>query len=74
MYKKEDENITEQVNLKWKGEFKKSINKTHKKFEAFLPSQKFLAYSTKDNNFNIRFENKEELIKISDVLRANNED
>ncbi|OWZ25162.1 hypothetical protein CCY16_00137 [Wolbachia endosymbiont of Wuchereria bancrofti] len=38
MYKKEDENITEQVNLKWKGEFKKSINETHKEFKAFLPS------------------------------------
>ncbi|MEY2393466.1 hypothetical protein [Wolbachia endosymbiont of Tettigetta isshikii] len=38
-----------------------------------LSDQSFLAYSTKDNDFNIRFENKEEPVKISDILRASSE-
>ncbi|MDG7055189.1 MAG: hypothetical protein LJD31_01375 [Wolbachia endosymbiont of Menacanthus eurysternus] len=38
-----------------------------------LPNQSFLVYSTKDNDFNIRFENKEEPIKISDILKASSE-
>ncbi|MBC6686604.1 hypothetical protein H9I48_05275 [Wolbachia pipientis] len=73
----QDKNIKEQMSSKWKTDFQKfekSINETHGKFETFLLDQSFLAYSTKGNDFNIRFENKEESIKISNILRASNKD
>ncbi|MDR3131860.1 MAG: hypothetical protein LBU02_02070 [Rickettsiales bacterium] len=73
---RKDEDITEQINLKWKKEFQEFeqlIDATHKELESSLPNQSFLAYSTKDNDFNIRFENKEEPVKISDILRASSE-
>ncbi|WP_353274444.1 hypothetical protein [Wolbachia endosymbiont (group A) of Ennomos erosarius] len=38
-----------------------------------LPRQNFLAYSTKDNDFKIRFENEEKPIEISNILRASSE-
>lgn len=68
-----DENIKEQVSSKWKEEFHKFeqlINETHKKFEESLPGENFLVYTTKDNDFKIRFENKEKPIEISALLRA----
>ncbi|MFP3014949.1 MAG: hypothetical protein ACEY3B_01305 [Wolbachia sp.] len=73
----QDKDIKEQMSSKWKTDFQKfeqSINETHGKFETFLLDQSFLAYSTKGNDFNIRFENKEESIKISNILRASNKD
>ncbi|QJT94196.1 hypothetical protein HGO53_02465 [Wolbachia endosymbiont of Diaphorina citri] len=71
-----DENIKEQVSSKWKEEFQKfeqSINATHKKFAESLPSENFLVYTTQDNEFQIRFENKEKPIEISTLLRASDE-
>lgn len=71
-----DENMKEQVSSKWKEEFQKfeqSINATHKKFAESLPSENFLVYTTKDNDFQIRFENKEKPIEISALLRASDE-
>lgn len=71
-----DENIKEQVSSKWKEEFHKFeqlINETHKKFEESLPGENFLVYTTKDNDFQIRFENKEKPIEISTLLRASDE-
>ncbi|WP_264337831.1 MULTISPECIES: coiled-coil domain-containing protein [unclassified Wolbachia] len=71
-----DENIKEQVSSKWKEEFQKfeqSINATHKKFAKSLPSENFLVYTTQDNEFKIRFENKEKPIEISTLLRASDE-
>ena len=62
--------------MKWKKEFQEFeqlIDAMHKELESSLPNQSFLAYSTKDNDFNIRFENKEEPVKISDILRASSE-
>ncbi|WP_395462750.1 hypothetical protein [Wolbachia endosymbiont of Cantharis cryptica] len=73
----QDKDIKEQINSRWKTDFQgfeQSINETHRKFEPFLPDQSFLAYSTKGNEFNIRFENEEKPIKISDILRASNKD
>jgi|GEM_PF-2266206 len=73
---RKDEDITEQINLNWKEkfqEFERLIDATHKKLESSLPNQNFLAYSTKDNDFNIRFESKKEPVKISDILRASSE-
>ncbi|KLT23172.1 hypothetical protein wVul_0375 [Wolbachia endosymbiont of Armadillidium vulgare str. wVulC] len=73
---RKDENIKEQIDLKWKKEFQKfeqSINEIHKKFEASLPGENFLVYTTKDNDFQIRFENKEKPIEISTLLRASDE-
>lgn len=73
---RKDENITGQINLKWEKEFQKfeqSINETHREFEASLPNQNFLVYSTKDNDFKIRFENEEKPIEISNILRASSE-
>lgn len=73
---RKDEDIKEQINLKWKKEFQKfeqSINETHKNFEASLPGENFLVYTTKDNDFKIRFENKEKPIEISALLRASDE-
>ncbi|CCE76907.1 MULTISPECIES: hypothetical protein [Wolbachia] len=73
---RKDKNIKEQINLKWKNEFQKfeqSITATHKKFEEFLPGENFLVYTTKDNDFKIRFENKEKPIEISTLLRASDE-
>ncbi|WP_265041117.1 MULTISPECIES: hypothetical protein [unclassified Wolbachia] len=73
---RKDENITGQINLKWEKEFQKfeqSINETHREFEASLPNQNFLAYSTKDDDFKIRFENEEKPIEISNILRASSE-
>ncbi|MCA4774138.1 hypothetical protein [Wolbachia endosymbiont of Mansonella perstans] len=71
-----DKNITEQINLKWEKEFQEfeqSIDSTHEELESSLPNQSFSAYSKKDNDFNIRFENKEEPIKISNILKASSE-
>ncbi|MFP3024975.1 MAG: hypothetical protein ACEY3L_01500, partial [Wolbachia sp.] len=71
-----DENIKEQVSSKWKEEFHKFeqlINETHKKFEESLPGENFLVYTTQDNEFKIRFENKEKPIEISTLLRASDE-
>ncbi|WP_264686677.1 hypothetical protein [Wolbachia endosymbiont (group B) of Rhopobota naevana] len=71
-----DENIKEQVSSKWKEEFQKfeqSINATHKKFAESLPSENFLVYTTQDNEFKIRFENKEKPIEISTLLRVSDE-
>ncbi|MDR2831641.1 MAG: hypothetical protein LBV62_01870 [Rickettsiales bacterium] len=73
---RKDKDITEQINLKWEKEFQKfeqSINETHKKLEASLPGENFLVYTTKDNDFKIRFENKEKPIEISNLLRASDE-
>ncbi|MFP3020723.1 hypothetical protein [Wolbachia endosymbiont (group A) of Pogonocherus hispidulus] len=73
---RKDENITGQINLKWEKEFQKfeqSINTTHKELKSSLPGQNFLAYSTKDNDFKIRFENEEKPIEISNILRASSE-
>ncbi|WP_353278319.1 hypothetical protein [Wolbachia endosymbiont (group B) of Longitarsus flavicornis] len=71
-----DKDIKEQINLKWENEFQKfeqSITATHKKFEESLPGENFLVYTTKDNDFKIRFENKEKPIEISALLRASDE-
>ncbi|WP_265030553.1 coiled-coil domain-containing protein [Wolbachia endosymbiont (group B) of Athalia cordata] len=71
-----DKDIKEQINLKWENEFQKfeqSITATHKKFEESLPGENFLVYTTKDNDFQIRFENKEKPIEISALLRASDE-
>ncbi len=73
---RKDENITGQINLKWEKEFQKfeqSIDATHKELKSSLPGQNFLAYSTKDNDFKIRFENEEKPIEISNILRASSE-
>ncbi|WP_353288856.1 hypothetical protein [Wolbachia endosymbiont (group A) of Pogonocherus hispidulus] len=73
---RKDEDITGQINLKWEKEFQKfeqSINTMHKELKSSLPSQNFLAYSTKDNDFKIRFENEEKPIEISNILRASRE-
>ncbi|WP_434732199.1 hypothetical protein [Wolbachia endosymbiont of Zygogramma bicolorata] len=45
----------------------------HKELKSSLPGQNFLAYSTKDNDFKIRFENEEKPIEISNILRASRE-
>lgn len=71
-----DEDIKEQINLKWKTEFQKfeqSVTSTHKKFEDSLPGENFLLYTTKDNDFQIRFENKEKPIQIRALFRASDE-
>ncbi|MCM1001273.1 MAG: hypothetical protein KTV72_02995 [Wolbachia endosymbiont of Melophagus ovinus] len=73
---RKDEEVREQINSKWEADFQRfeqSINATYKELKLSLPNQSFLVYSTKDNDFNIRFENKEEPIKISDILRASSE-
>ncbi|MCM1002553.1 coiled-coil domain-containing protein [Wolbachia pipientis] len=73
---RKDEEVRKQINSKWEADFQRfeqSINAIHEELKLFLPNQSFLAYSTKDNDFNIRFENKEEPIKISDILRASSE-
>lgn len=73
---RKDKDIKEQINLKWENEFQKFeqlINETHKKFEESLPGENFLVYTTKDNDFQIRFENKEKPIEISTLLRASDE-
>ncbi|WP_419215122.1 hypothetical protein [Wolbachia endosymbiont of Rhagoletis cingulata] len=73
---RKDKDIKEQINLKWENEFQKFeqlINETHKKFEESLPGENFLVYTTKDNDFKIRFENKEKPIEISALLRASDE-
>ncbi|WCR58216.1 hypothetical protein [Wolbachia endosymbiont of Ctenocephalides felis wCfeJ] len=77
----QDKDIRRQVISKWGTdfqEFEQSIIKTQNgirnKFEKILSGQSFSAYSTKDNNFNIRFEDEEKPIKISDILRVSNED
>ncbi|WP_265017384.1 coiled-coil domain-containing protein [Wolbachia endosymbiont (group A) of Epistrophe grossularia] len=73
---RKDEDITGQINLKWEKEFQKfeqSINTMHKELKSSLPGQNFLAYSTKDNDFKIRFENEEKPIEISNILRASRE-
>ncbi|WP_353276584.1 hypothetical protein [Wolbachia endosymbiont (group B) of Villa cingulata] len=72
----QNKDIKEQMSSKWKTDFQKfeqSINETHKEFEASLPGENFLAYTTKDNDFQIRFENKEKPIEISTLLRASDE-
>ncbi|WCR58617.1 MAG: Chromosome partition protein Smc [Wolbachia endosymbiont of Ctenocephalides felis wCfeF] len=71
-----DEEVRKQINSKWEADFQKfeqSIDATHRELESSLPSQSFLAYSIKANDFNIRFESKEEPVKISDILRASSE-
>ncbi|WP_341813588.1 hypothetical protein [Wolbachia endosymbiont (group B) of Germaria angustata] len=71
-----DKDIKKQINLKWENEFQKFeqlINETHRKFEESLPGENFLVYTTKDNDFKIRFENKEKPIEISALLRASDE-
>jgi len=68
---RKDEDITGQINLKWEKEFQKfeqSIDATHKELKLPLSGQNFLAYSTKDNDFKIRFENEEKSIEISNIL------
>ncbi|MGL9778699.1 MAG: hypothetical protein ACR5K5_00190 [Wolbachia sp.] len=73
---RKDEDITGQINLKWEKEFQKfeqSIDATHKELKLPLYGQNFLAYSTKDNDFKIRFENEEKSIEISNILRASSE-
>ncbi len=73
---RKDEDITGQINLKWEKEFQKfeqSINTMHKELKSSLPGQNFLAYSKKDNDFKIRFENEEKPIEISNILRASRE-
>ncbi|WP_264377667.1 hypothetical protein [Wolbachia endosymbiont (group B) of Philonthus cognatus] len=73
---RKDKDIKEQINLKWENEFQKfeqSITATHKKFEESLPGENFLVYTTQDNEFKIRFENKEKPIEISTLLRASDE-
>lgn len=73
---RKDEDITGQINLKWEKEFQKfeqSIDAMHKELKSSLPSQNFLAYSTTDNDFKIRFENEEKPIEISNILRASSE-
>ncbi len=73
---RKDEDITGQINLKWEKEFQKfeqSIEAMHKELKSSLPSQNFLAYSTTDNDFKIRFENEEKPIEISNILRASSE-
>lgn len=73
---RKDKDIKEQINLKWENEFQKFeqlINETHKKFEESLPGENFLVYTTQDNEFKIRFENKEKPIEISTLLRASDE-
>lgn len=73
---RKDKDIKKQINLKWEDEFQKfeqSINATHKNFEASLPGENFLVYTTQDNEFKIRFENKEKPIEISTLLRASDE-
>lgn len=73
---RKDEDITGQINLKWEKEFQKfeqSIDATHKELKLPLPGQNFLAYSTKENDFNIRFKNEEKPIEISNILKASSE-
>ncbi|MGY5877827.1 hypothetical protein, partial [Wolbachia endosymbiont of Nasonia oneida] len=73
---RKDKDIKKQINLKWENEFQKFeqlINETHRKFEESLPGENFLVYTTKDNDFKIRFENKEKPIEISALLRASDE-
>ncbi|QOD38146.1 coiled-coil domain-containing protein [Candidatus Wolbachia massiliensis] len=70
-----DEEFRKQISLKWEAdfqEFEQSVKKIYEKFKPLLPDQSFLAYSIKDNNFNIRFDNEEKPIKISDILKASN--
>ncbi|MDE5062544.1 hypothetical protein [Wolbachia endosymbiont of Drosophila tsacasi] len=64
------------MSSKWKTDFQKfeqSINTTHKELKSSLPGRNFLAYSTKDNDFKIRFENEEKPIEISNILRTSRE-
>ncbi|WP_250295608.1 hypothetical protein [Wolbachia endosymbiont of Oedothorax gibbosus] len=71
-----DEEVRKQISSKWEidfQQFEQSINETHREFEASLPNQNFLVYSTKDNGFNIRFENEEKPIEISNILKASSE-
>ncbi|MDR2547958.1 MAG: hypothetical protein LBC34_00385 [Rickettsiales bacterium] len=73
---RKDEEVRKQINSKWEADFQKFeqlIDARHKELESSLPNQNFLAYSTKDNDFNISFESKEEPVKISDILRASSE-
>ncbi|MDR1139559.1 MAG: hypothetical protein LBJ80_02320 [Rickettsiales bacterium] len=77
---REDEEVRKQINSKWEADFqqfeqsvKKTQDEIHSKLESSLLNQSFLVYSTKANDFNIRFENKEEPVKISDILRASSE-
>lgn len=73
---RKDEDITGQINLKWEKEFPKfeqSIDATHKELKLPLSGQNFLAYSTKENDFNIRFKNEEKPIEISNILKASSE-
>ncbi|AZU37681.1 hypothetical protein BBB02_04090 [Wolbachia endosymbiont of Bemisia tabaci] len=72
----QNKDIKEQMSSKWKTDFQRFeqlINETHKKFEESLPGENFLIYTTKDNDFKIRFENKEKPIEISALLRASDE-
>ncbi|MGL9718260.1 MAG: hypothetical protein ACR5K9_06305 [Wolbachia sp.] len=73
---RKDEEIRRQISSEWETdfqEFEQSTDVTHKNFEKLLQGKSFLAYSTEDNNFNIRFENEEKPVKISDILRARDE-
>ncbi|WP_353274572.1 hypothetical protein [Wolbachia endosymbiont (group B) of Hofmannophila pseudospretella] len=72
----QNKDIKEQMSSKWKTDFQRFeqlINETHKKFEESLPGENFLVYTTQDNEFKIRFENKEKPIEISTLLRASDE-
>lgn len=72
----QNKDIKEQMSSKWKTDFQRFeqlINETHKKFEESLPGENFLVYTIKDNDFKIRFENKEKPIEISALLRASDE-
>jgi len=72
----QNKDIKEQMSSKWKTDFQRFeqlINETHRKFEESLPGENFLVYTTKDNDFQIRFENKEKPIEISALLRASDE-
>lgn len=73
---RKDEEVRKQINSKWEANFQRfeqSVNAAHKELKLSLPNQSFLVYSTKDNDFNIKFESKEEPVKISDILRASSE-
>ncbi|MGL9731396.1 MAG: hypothetical protein ACR5KX_00960 [Wolbachia sp.] len=77
---RKNEEVRKQINSKWEADFqqfeqsvKKTQDEIHSKLKGTLSDQSFLAYSTKDNDFNIRFENKEKSVKISDILRARSE-
>ncbi|MGL9762233.1 MAG: hypothetical protein ACR5LB_08785 [Wolbachia sp.] len=62
---RKNEEVRKQINSKWEADFqqfeqsvKKTQDEIHSKLKGTLSDQSFLAYSTKDNDFNIRFENK----------------